>query len=62
MAPMGKGRGQGVAGTGTQLARGLFLLEVSGTWSSGQQDCPSGWPFSLPEASWRGESAVPSDI
>lgn len=28
MAPMGKGRGQGVAGTGAKSALGIFLLEA----------------------------------
>lgn len=37
MAPMGKGRGEGVARPGAKSGLGLFLLEVYDTQSSGQQ-------------------------
>lgn len=49
MAPMGKGRGQGVTGTGIKSALGLFLLEVYDAQSSGQQ--MPGWTLYLLEAS-----------
>lgn len=59
MAPMGKGRGQGVARTEAGSAFDLFHVRVC---------CPvlwadaSGWTFSLPEASWVGRSSDSSHI